>query len=102
MSRRFRTTAAVRPRSVASKAQGTQHGALYRSDMQARAARGHRSVFEERRQAAREQMQAAGTSWWHQGRASAASVRLRYAAAREAEAAPHVRRARASVPQLLS
>ena len=70
-------------------------------NLQARSSRGHGSVPQERRQAAREQVQAAGAARRHQGRAPAAPVRLRPAAAREAEAAAHVRRARAPVPQLL-
>ena len=77
------------------------YGTLHWSQVQALASRRHRSVPEERRQAAREQVQAAGAARRHQGRAPPAPVRLRHAAAREAEAAPHVRRARAAVPQLL-
>ena len=89
------------PRSAASDRAPEDHGEVSGTEVQALAPRGHRPVPEERREAARVEVQARGAAGRRQGRASRAGVRLWAAAAREAEAAPHVRRAREAVPGLL-
>jgi ribosomal protein S4 len=60
--------------------------------MQAVAPRGNRPVPEERREASGVEVQARGAAGRRQERAQAAALGVRIAAAREAEAAPHVRR----------
>src|SRR5437667_12760706 len=78
------------------------NGKVHGSEMQAVAPRGNRPVPEERCEAPRIEVQARGAAGRCQERAEAASLGVRVAAAREAEAAPHVRRPRAPVSQLLS
>src|SRR5690606_28779132 len=74
-----------------------EYGEIQRTYVQAGTARGHRPVPEERGQAARRQVQARGAAGRPRA-APSAGVGLRHAVAREAEAAPHVRRSGASVP----
>src|SRR5438270_14056803 len=77
------------------------NGKVHGSEMQAVAPRGNRPVPEERREAARVEVQARGAAGRRQERAQAAPLGVRPAAAREAEAAPDVRRPRAPISQLL-
>src|SRR6202034_4882099 len=78
------------------------NGKIYRSEVQAVSSRGNRSVPEERCEASRVEVQARSAAGRREERAQTAPVGVRFAAAREAEAAPHVRSAGAPVPQLLS